>query len=110
MLCTGAMWGFVFYSASPKGLSQLVVHQGVSKGAVVARILSECMAGGAATDFVLCVGDDRSDEDMFQQLDVVRLDPQHVYACTVGQKPSKARFYVNEPTDVLSALEKLCKL
>jgi trehalose 6-phosphate synthase/phosphatase len=89
---------------------QLMLTQGVSKGAVVARILTECMAGGSAPDFVLCVGDDRSDEDMFQQLDVVRLDPQYVYACTVGQKPSKARFYVNEPTDVLSALEKLSRL
>lgn len=84
--------------------------QGVSKGAVVARILSECLAGGTAPDFVLCVGDDRSDEDMFQQLDMARLDAQHVYACTVGQKPSKARFYVNEPTDVLSALDKLSRL
>ncbi len=36
-------------------------------------------------------------------------NPQ-VYACTVGQKPSKAKFYVNEPTDVLNALEKLSRV
>ena len=32
---------------------------------------------------------------------------EHVFACTVGQKPSKAPFYVNDPSDVLAALSKL---
>lgn len=33
--------------------------------------------------------------------------PAEVYACTVGQKPSKAPFYVNDPADVLATLNKL---
>ena len=50
-------------------------------------------------DFVLCIGDDRSDEDMFEKIaDIMRrnmVDPQtSLYACTVGQKPSKAIYYL----------------
>ena len=30
-----------------------------------------------------------------------------VFACTVGQKPSKAPFYVNDPAEVLSILGRL---
>lgn len=33
-----------------------------------------------------------------------------VFACTVGQKPSRAPFYVNDPADVLSTLSKLAEL
>ncbi len=32
-----------------------------------------------------------------------------VFACTVGQKPSKAPFYVNDPAEVLSVLSKLAE-
>ena len=41
---------------------------------------------------------------------VLRLDKQahaQVFACTVGQKPSKAPFYVNDPAEVLSILGRL---
>ena len=33
--------------------------------------------------------------------------PAEVFACTVGQKPSKAPFYVNDPADVVATLGKL---
>lgn len=36
--------------------------------------------------------------------------PAEVFACTVGQKPSKAPFYVNDPADVVSTLGKLGEL
>lgn len=32
-----------------------------------------------------------------------------VFACTVGQKPSKAPYYVNDPEDVLSTLQRLAE-
>jgi trehalose 6-phosphate synthase/phosphatase len=35
--------------------------------------------------------------------------PAEVFACTVGQKPSKAPFYVNDPADVVAALSKLAE-
>ena len=35
--------------------------------------------------------------------------PADVFACTVGQKPSKAPFYVNDPADVVATLSKLAE-
>ena len=32
--------------------------------------------------------------------------PQHIVSCTMGQKPSKAHFYLDSPTSVLSLLER----
>mmetsp|Transcript_2058 Transcript_2058/g.5209 ORF Transcript_2058/g.5209 Transcript_2058/m.5209 type:complete len:929 (+) Transcript_2058:1462-4248(+) len=62
-------------------------------------------------DFVLCIGDDRSDEDMFTSIETMRASPQmmtsEVYACTVGQKPSRAPFYLNDPGEVLHLLARL---
>lgn len=126
------------------------VLQGVSKGGMVEAILTAAARTGAAPDFVLCIGDDRSDEDMFTAMEHVTFSPHlpaevrarplgsvvlhlltlcccmacssgpcqvhanfmtsksgssatrtlcvllQVFACTVGQKPSKAPFYVND--------------
>lgn len=103
--------------------------QGVSKGHCVEKILggtpmrSARVAAVAASagapppvptplivpEFVLCVGDDRSDEEMFQKAESV-LAPvcnAEIFACTVGQKPSKAPFYLNDPADVLKLLSRL---
>lgn len=33
-----------------------------------------------------------------------------VFACTVGQKPSKAQFYVDDTVDVVALLEKLVSI
>ena len=47
---------------------------------------------------------------MFTAIENIQLSPHQpaeVFACTVGQKPSKAPFYVNDPADVLSTLTKL---
>ncbi|KAI9168969.1 hypothetical protein LWI28_004652 [Acer negundo] len=43
-----------------------VKPQGVSKGVVAKRLLSTMQERGMSPDFVLCIGDDRSDEDMFE--------------------------------------------
>ncbi|KAK6122429.1 hypothetical protein DH2020_043820 [Rehmannia glutinosa] len=43
-----------------------VKPQGVSKGLVAKRLLSSMQDKGMSPDFVLCIGDDRSDEDMFE--------------------------------------------
>ena len=90
-----------------------VKPRGVSKGGVAERVLMDLAARGNAPGFVLCVGDDRSDEDMFAAMEGhVSFSPHvqaEVFACTVGQKPSRAPFYVNEPADVAAALELLAE-
>eukprot|EP00897_Mesotaenium_endlicherianum_P000952 jgi/Mesen1/10858/ME000093S10382 len=87
--------------------------QGASKG-VVAGLLLQSMAKKSTKkpgpDFVLCVGDDRSDEDMFEHIDsFMASHPVHaeVFACTVGQKPSKAKYYLDDTTEVMRMLHGL---
>jgi Trehalose-phosphatase len=61
--------------------------QGVSKGGMVEAILTAAARTGAAPDFVLCIGDDRSDEDMFTAMEHVTFSPHlpaEVRACTLG--------------------------
>jgi Trehalose-phosphatase len=61
-----------------------VALQGVSKGGMVEAILTAAARTGAAPDFVLCIGDDRSDEDMFTAMEHVTFSPHlpaEVRAC-----------------------------
>ncbi|XP_074286148.1 putative alpha,alpha-trehalose-phosphate synthase [UDP-forming] 7 [Silene latifolia] len=96
---------------------QLIVEvkpQGVSKGMVAEKVFSSLAEKGKHADFVLCIGDDRSDEDMFEIVDnaVSRniLSPNaSVFACTVGQKPSKAQYFVNDTAEVRLVLESLAE-
>lgn len=64
---------------------------------------------GRQVDFVLCIGDDRSDEDMFEIIgsavtNGVLSSNTSVFACTVGQKPSKAKYYLDDTAEVVNML------
>ncbi|KAK4484538.1 hypothetical protein RD792_007122 [Penstemon davidsonii] len=88
--------------------------RGVTKGIVAEKIFTSMTEKGKQADFVLCIGDDRSDEDMFEIIgsSVSRhiLSYQtEVFACTVGQKPSKAKYYLDDSSQVLSMLESLAE-
>ncbi|XP_010525747.1 PREDICTED: probable alpha,alpha-trehalose-phosphate synthase [UDP-forming] 11 isoform X2 [Tarenaya hassleriana] len=84
-----------------------VKPQGVSKGKVVENLIGNMRnSKGMRPDFLLCIGDDRSDEDMFESI-VNHLDVPsiaEVFACTVGQKPSKAKYYLDDTSDVIKLL------
>lgn len=89
-----------------------VKPQGVSKGVAAEKILSSMVESGKKADFVLCIGDDKSDEDMFEGIAGVKAQNlvsanTSVFACTVGQKPSKARYYLDDTSDVVNTLEAL---
>ncbi|KAG6473023.1 probable alpha,alpha-trehalose-phosphate synthase [UDP-forming] 7 [Zingiber officinale] len=91
-----------------------VKPQGVSKGSVAEKILSSMVKGGRQADFVLCIGDDRSDEDMFEGItDMVTrnlVSPYtSLFGCTVGQKPSKAKYYLDDTSDVVNMLRALAE-
>lgn len=88
--------------------------QGVSKGQVAEKILSTMISDGKPPDFVMCIGDDRSDEDMFESISSTIYSPSlpappEIFACTVGQKPSKARYYLDDSADVLKLLQGLAR-
>ncbi|XP_028799289.1 alpha,alpha-trehalose-phosphate synthase [UDP-forming] 5 [Neltuma alba] len=87
-----------------------VKPQGVNKGIVAERLLITMREKGVIPDFVLCIGDDRSDEDMFEVIMSARetLSPvAEVFACTVGQKPSKAKYYLEDTSEILRMLQGL---
>lgn len=84
--------------------------QGVSKGIVAERLLLTMQQKGVIPDFVLCIGDDRSDEDMFGVIMNARasLSPvADVFPCTVGQKPSKAKYYLEDTSEIFRMLHGL---
>ncbi|EMC95574.1 glycosyltransferase family 20 protein [Baudoinia panamericana UAMH 10762] len=79
----------------------------VNKGEIAKKLVK---AYGSAThhmpDFVLCLGDDFTDEDMFRSLNASKLNRDHVFAVTVGasNKQTLAQWHLLEPADVISAV------
>eukprot|EP00871_Galdieria_phlegrea_P004938 jgi/Galph1/5445/GphlegSOOS_G4068.1 len=67
--------------------------KGVDKG-YFAKFLLERLS--KAPDFILSLGDDRTDEQMFE-----------VFTCTVGRKQTKAHYVLEDAQDVLRILERL---
>ncbi|XWS18539.1 hypothetical protein CRYUN_Cryun32bG0053500 [Craigia yunnanensis] len=91
-----------------------VKPQGVSKGVVAEKIFTTMAERGRQADFVLCIGDDRSDEEMFEIISSaissgVLPSNTSVFACTVGQKPSKAKYYLDDPAEVVNMLGALAE-
>ncbi|KAE9016124.1 putative alpha,alpha-trehalose-phosphate synthase [UDP-forming] 9 [Phytophthora rubi] len=85
--------------------------EGVGKGKIVSYLLNKMRVDGNAADFVLCIGDDVADELMFDELKKMvaheELPKDKVFTCTVGQKPSKAEFFVDDYTDVIALLKSM---
>lgn len=52
-------------------------------------------------DFILALGDDRTDEDMFRAL------PTHAFSVCIGARPSLARFNLSDQQDVLPFLRRI---
>ncbi|KAF9593157.1 hypothetical protein IFM89_020453 [Coptis chinensis] len=59
-------------------------------------VVNKGLVAEKAADFVMCMGDDKSDEDMFEAISSAAFNPSlpEVFACTVGQKPSKAKYTI----------------
>ncbi|XP_076925984.1 putative alpha,alpha-trehalose-phosphate synthase [UDP-forming] 7 [Bidens hawaiensis] len=91
-----------------------VKPQEASKGLVAEKIFKSMAESGKQADFVLCIGDDRSDEDMFEIIgnaisrNLLSVNT-NVFACTVGQKPSKAKYYLDDTNEVILMLENLAE-
>eukprot|EP00002_Diphylleia_rotans_P010845 TRINITY_DN2145_c0_g1_i3.p1 TRINITY_DN2145_c0_g1~~TRINITY_DN2145_c0_g1_i3.p1 ORF type:complete len:564 (+),score=125.06 TRINITY_DN2145_c0_g1_i3:85-1776(+) len=74
--------------------------KGINKGVALERILHESFAGqDVEPDFILALGDDRSDEDMFAFLKAQYPETTttaKVFTVTVGRKPSHAKYFVED--------------
>ncbi|CAK4772382.1 hypothetical protein LEN26_005484 [Aphanomyces euteiches] len=93
-----------------RGKGFVEVHRfGVNKAIAVSMILSFCKEKVATPDFILCVGDDESDEQAFRTIRAFA-DAEKtpvVLTCTVGRKPSAAQYYLDSVSEVLSLIEAL---
>ncbi|KAJ6111627.1 Trehalose-phosphatase [Penicillium sp. IBT 18751x] len=82
----------------------------VNKGFIATRLVNEYGTGpGKAPEFVLCLGDDFTDEDMFRALKKSDLPQDHVYSVTVGasSKQTDASWHLLEPADVINTVQML---
>ncbi|KAF2147444.1 glycosyltransferase family 20 protein [Aplosporella prunicola CBS 121167] len=76
----------------------------VNKGEISKRLVADY--GDDAPEFVLCLGDDFTDEDMFRALRRSKLPDDHVFSVTVGasSKQTLASWHLLEPSDVISVV------
>jgi trehalose 6-phosphate synthase/phosphatase len=85
----------------------------VNKGYFVSHIIKHEFINKQEPDFIFSVGDDISDEEMFKYLNSVNNQLTYfkenikVFSCTIGRKPSSAKYYFNEVYEVLEYLESL---
>lgn len=77
-----------------------VRSQGMNKGTLITHLLSRY----PADSLILCFGDDRTDEDMFQAL------PASAWSCKVGSSKSYARLFLDTPQEVIDLLEELSSI
>ena len=102
--------------------------RGVNKGLFVNHAVATMKAAGRAPDFVLAVGDDTSDEPMFDALNTMLATEEDdgspagdssssssnggavsIFSVTVGKKPSAASAYLDDPSAVMEVLNTLNK-
>ena len=75
--------------------------RGVNKGVAIERVIHALEETHVVPDFILCIGDDRSDESMFEKL---LLSPApNVFTSTVGRKRTLAKYFISD-VDHVSAL------
>ena len=81
-----------------------VVPRKGHKGHIVKKILEDAKARSKGVDFVLCMGDDISDEKMFSSVINFAAASEGVnsyaFNVAVGKKPTNASFYVDDASDV----------
>jgi trehalose 6-phosphate synthase/phosphatase len=93
-----------------------VIARGVNKAYFISHIIKDYLNKEIIPDFIMCIGDDTSDEKMFYYLknkkDLIKNEYSKnlkVITCTVGKKPSSAHYYVNNPKEVCTIIEAFAK-
>lgn len=84
----------------------------INKGEIVRSLVEKYPADGPP-EFILCAGDDKTDEDMFRMLrKSTTVDPENIYAVTIGasSKITTATWHLLEPRDMISSLSLLAGL
>jgi trehalose 6-phosphate synthase/phosphatase len=77
-----------------------VRNKGINKGSAISNVII-----GANYDFIVCIGDDKTDEDMFKLL----LPYSEAYTIKVGNEYSHARYNLYTPYLVQSLLQNIAE-
>ena len=97
-----------------KGFMEIIAV-GVNKGYFVGYKIKEYIKNKKNLDFILCIGDDTSDEKMFHYLKTKKDEIKKfckkvkIYGITVGKKPSEADFYVEKIKNVQELINTFVK-
>lgn len=89
--------------------------RGVSKGTALRELCKRVAALKGEIDFIMSVGDDVNDEEMFAEIKALKNESSpffvssdlKVVTCTIGRKPTKAKFYINDGSDLTHILDLL---
>ena len=90
-----------------------VIALGINKGYFVSYIIKEKIKQQKPPDFILCIGDDASDEKMFKFLKLKQKEIKNfnqkakLISITVGKKPSEANYYATNVKEVQELINKL---
>ncbi|KAI9746004.1 MAG: threalose-6-phosphate phosphatase [Claussenomyces sp. TS43310] len=79
----------------------------INKGEIVKRLVASYgQEVGEPPEFLICLGDDFTDEDMFRALHASNLPDDHIFTVTVGasSKMTLAHWHLLEPSDVISTI------
>ena len=93
-----------------------VIPQKIHKGYFISHILKRQIKRGKTPDFIMCIGDDLSDEKMFNYLSQKENEIKKyckdacVYSITVGKKPSMAKYYVDSVKNVKEIINIFVKI
>ncbi len=77
-----------------------IMNNNIGKGKAVEKLLEK-----KKYDFILSIGDDQTDEDMFCAL----RDYNHAYTIKVGEGETSAKEYLGSPAEVIGLLNELIK-
>ena len=92
-----------------------IIALGIHKGYFVSYIVKKNFKKNHIPNFILCVGDDTTDEKMFHYLkskeDNIKnfSSNANLISVIVGKKPSEAIYYVNGPNDIQVLLDDFSK-
>jgi len=92
-----------------------IIALGIHKGYFVSYIVKKNFKEKNIPDFIMCIGDDTTDEKMFHYLKskgnyIKNLSKDvNLISVIVGKKPSEAKYYVNGPNDIEDFLNDILK-
>lgn len=85
----------------------------INKGYFLSHIIKEEFLSEEEPDLIIAIGDEKSDEEMFRYLNYIQnklgffKNDINIISCTIGRKPSEAKYFLNEPNEVLDYLESI---